>query len=77
MPNAFLADMTLTGSAKADLAGGFGGQQLQNQVQDETDEERKKRLKLISQQQGGNTALNAGSIFGGLAAPALFGNYGR
>lgn len=65
----------ITGNAKADL--GFGGQDLSNQVQDETDEERKKRLKLLSQQSNGTTSTGTGSIFGGLAAPALFGNYGR
>lgn len=67
--NAFSTFTNLTGTATADLAGGFGGDQLQSDL---TDEE-KKRRKLL-QQQG---SMTSGSALGGLSVPALFGNYGR
>lgn len=76
MPSAFLDNVGITGSAKMDLAPGLG-QDLSNQVADETDEQRKKRLKLLQQQQGGLTSTQSGSALGGLAVPALFGSYGR
>jgi hypothetical protein len=45
---------------------GSAADQLTGQVNDETDEERKKRLKLLQQQQGPGSALGAvSSLFGG------------
>jgi hypothetical protein len=45
---------------------GSAADQLGNQVTDETEEERKKRLKLLQQQQGPGSALGAvSSLFGG------------
>lgn len=75
MANGSSSLSSFTGSAATDL--GFGGSTLADQVQGETDEERKKRLKLLQQQQSGVTATGSGSAFGGLAVPALFGNYSR
>lgn len=66
----------LTGNAATDLTG-YGGSQLTDQVNTETDEERKRRLKL-QQQMSGITATGTGSALGGLgASTALFGGYGR
>lgn len=76
-PNMFdLSSMAagFSGRSSSDL---FGGQQLQDQVNQETDEQRRKRLKLMQQQSGGVTATQSGSVLGGLSVPALFGNYGR
>lgn len=53
---------------------GSAADELGNQVSDETDEERKKRLKLLQQQQGSGSALGAvSSLFGG----GLGGGYDR
>lgn len=52
---------------------GSAADQLTGQVSDETEEERKKRLKLMQQQQGPGSALGAvNSLFGG----GLGGGYG-
>lgn len=76
MPSLLTPYANITGSAKIDLAPGLG-QQLQDQVTGETDEERRKRLKLLQQNSNGITSTGSGSALGGLAAPALFGSYGR
>lgn len=76
MPSLLPTYANITGSAKIDLAPGLG-QQLQDQVTDETDEQKKKRWKLLQQQSSGITSTDSGSALGGLAAPALFGSYGR
>ena len=62
-----------SGAAAADL--GYGGSNLADQVAGETDEERKKRLKLLQERSPGVSSTQSGSVFGGLAVPALFGNY--
>jgi hypothetical protein len=71
MPNAFSSYAGITGSALTDLAGGFGGDQLRDQSIQETDEERKKRLRMLRMESG------SGSALGSLGAQALFGSYGR
>jgi len=65
--------------------GGYGGSQLSGQVQDETEEERRKRLRGLFGQQGGQQGdrfsplsnAGPGSIFGNTAASSIFGSYGR
>jgi hypothetical protein len=49
------------------------GDQLANQARDETEEQRKKRLRGLF----GQDPSGANSIFGSLAPSTLFGSYGR
>ncbi len=57
------------------------GDQLSGQVRDETEEERRKRLRGLFGQQdtrfGPLSGTGAGSIFGNTAASSIFGSYGR
>jgi hypothetical protein len=66
--------MALNGiSQSLGILPGSAADQLGNQVTDETEEERKKRLKALQQQQGPGSALGAvSSLFGG----GLGGGYG-
>lgn len=61
------SQMAAMGGAAADLG---MGDQLNQQVQDETDEERKKRLQQMQQQSllGPAGSLAVSSIFGGMRA---------
>ena len=53
------------------------GNQLADQVAGETDEERKRRLRMRFSPADQTRAGESGSIFGSLAASQLFGSYGR
>jgi hypothetical protein len=75
------------GIAPIGLTPGFAtslglGDQLSDQVRDETEEERKKRLQGLFGPQGTPrfglfSNAGPGSIFGNTAASSIFGSYGR
>lgn len=64
-----LGNFASTSAAASDL--GMLGGNLADQVASETDEERKKRLRLQALQNGPGSVLNS------LSVQSLFGNYGR